>query len=126
MGPARQESGVALKVVDETVEIGSAAERRSSRRVKTTLRVLLREDRFATSGRTIDVGTHGALVQTSAPLRLRAVYDLYVQRHVHVHHSTVRVLRELPGYVYALRFDEALSLSTLEDLEESALAERDH
>ena len=90
------------------VSRGGLLERRSSARQDERLRVLLREDRFATSGFTVNVSPHGALVRTSAPLRLDAVYDLYLAGPLGVRHASVKVVRALPNYIYAVRFEDPI------------------
>jgi hypothetical protein len=61
------------------VEQSFFIERRRAVRAGERVRVLLREDRFATSGYTLNVSRHGALIRSAAPLRLGADYDFYLQ-----------------------------------------------
>jgi hypothetical protein len=83
-------------------------ERRSAPRYAERMRILLREDRFATAGYTINISSHGALVRTSAPLRVGALYDLYIQTGRGVRHTAVKVMRALPHYGYAIRFEQPI------------------
>jgi hypothetical protein len=80
-------------------------ERRVSPRTGCRLRVLLREDRFATSGYTVNISHHGALLQTSAPLRIGALYDFYLEAAGKLQRISARAVRELPGYIYAVQFE---------------------
>jgi hypothetical protein len=91
------------------VEQSFFIERRRAVRAGERVRVLLREDRFATSGYTLNVSRHGALIRSAAPLRLGADYDFYLQGDPGVRRTRVRVLRELPHYRYAVRFEDEIT-----------------
>ena len=88
-------------------------ERRRADRVESQLRVLLREDRFATAGYTVNISRSGALLRTSAPLRHGALYDFYLDTGDRLQRAAARVVRELPGYIYAIRFESAALPVTL-------------
>jgi hypothetical protein len=85
-------------------------ERRLAVRVQERVRVLLREDRFATSGYTLNICRQGALIRSAAPLRPGTSYDFYLQGGPgKVRRTRVRVLRELPHYRYAVRFEDEIT-----------------
>src|SRR5688572_14483601 len=54
-------------------------DRRRGHRYDVRLRILLREDRFATAGYTVNISSSGAFIRTSAPLRLGARYHLSLE-----------------------------------------------
>jgi hypothetical protein len=88
----------------------SSAERRRADRYDLRLRILLREDRFATAGYTVNISASGAFVRTSAPLRLGARYHFSVELPDRVDHTQVKVLRELPDYMYAVEFENSVRI----------------
>jgi hypothetical protein len=87
-----------------------AGDRRQASRADQQLRVrvLLREDRFAASGYTENVSCSGALVRTSVPLRLNALYEFFVQGPDDVERAEARVVREMPYCLYAVEFERPL------------------
>ena len=85
-------------------------DRRRGHRYDVRLRILLREDRFATAGYTVNISSSGAFIRTSAPLRLGARYHLSLEMPEGVDHTQVRVLRELPDYMYAVEFEGSLPI----------------
>ncbi len=89
------------------------AERRRWERHELTVRVLMRQTLNATSGRTVNVSRGGALVRTAGPLRIGGLYECTMEFPDAVFRRSARVLRELPGYIYAVEFEALIPEPTL-------------
>lgn len=89
-------------------------DRRQAPRCPLCVRVLIVEDRFATSGFTENVSRQGALVETSAPLRVGTSYEIWLELPGGMHHTNAHVIRELPGFLYAMHLDEPIPYAPLD------------
>jgi hypothetical protein len=91
----------------------SGAERRRYDRHELSIRVLMRQTLHATSGQTVNVSRGGALVRTAGPLRIGGLYECTLQVPDAIFRRAGRVLRELPGYIYAVEFETLIPEPTL-------------
>lgn len=83
----------------------SIANRRQYQRHEISIRLLMRQTLSATSGHTVNVGRGGALVRTAGPLTIGGLYECTLEFPDAIFRRSARVLRELPGYIYAVEFE---------------------
>ena len=83
----------------------SWANRRRWPRHNRAVRVLMRDAHSGTAGVTINISCGGALLRTAGPLKVGRYYDCSVELTAATHRRATRVIRELPGYVYAVEFE---------------------
>ena len=79
--------------------------RRRYERHELSVRLLMRQRLNATSGRTVNLSRGGALMRTAGPLTIGALYECTLEFPDAILRRTARVLRELPGYIYAVEFE---------------------
>ena len=83
----------------------SWANRRRWPRHERSVRVLMRDAHSGTSGVTVNVSCGGALLRTAGPLNVGRYYECSLELTAATHRRSARVIRELPGYVYAVEFE---------------------
>src|SRR5690242_19656202 len=80
----------------------TGANRRRYERHELSVRLLMRQRLNATSGRTVNLSRGGALMRTAGPLTIGGLYECTLEFPDAIFRRTARVLRELPGYIYAV------------------------
>jgi hypothetical protein len=98
---------------DQSTEPATAVEpsgpnRRRWERHELTIRILMRQTLNATSGRTVNVSRGGALMRTAGPLTIGGLYECTLEFPDAVFRRGARVIRELPGYIYAVEFESLI------------------
>ncbi len=83
----------------------TGANRRRFERHELTIRILMRQTLNATSGRTVNVSRGGVLMRTAGPLTIGGLYECTLEFPDAIFKRNARVLRELPGFVYAVEFE---------------------
>ena len=91
----------------------TGAERRRYERHEISVRLLMRQRLNATSGYTVNVSRGGALMRTSGPLTIGGLYECTLEFPDAIFRRAARVLRELPGYIYAVEFETLIPEPTL-------------
>jgi hypothetical protein len=83
----------------------AGANRRRFERHEISIRLLMRQTLNATSGRTVNLSRGGALMRTAGPLTIGGLYECTLEFPDAIFRRSARVLRELPGYIYAVEFE---------------------
>jgi hypothetical protein len=83
----------------------SGVNRRRYERHEISVRLLMRRRLNATSGYTVNLSRGGALMRTAGPLTIGDLYECTLELPDAVLRRSARVLRELPGYIYAVEFE---------------------